>query len=78
MRNHTTISKLDAKDTSIRSGVHSQIWIGREIDITFLFDDDREMFNWVQDLYSKTIAAMPDDIFAVQITDVTEGTPENG
>jgi hypothetical protein len=69
MRNHTTVSDLDANDTSIRSGAHSQIWIGRDVDITLLFDNDREMFGWVHDLYGKTIAAMPDDIFAVQITE---------
>jgi hypothetical protein len=75
MRNHTTVSDLNPADTSIRSGAHSQIWVGREVDITFLFDSDADMFTWVQDLYSKTVAAMPDDVFAVQITEPTKSEP---
>jgi hypothetical protein len=66
------LSDMKTEETQIRSGEHHQIWMGKSLQMVIMFPSDEKMMEWVQDLYSKTIAAMPDGIFAVEITDVTD------
>lgn len=63
MRLSILASEIPTEKTHIRSGDHHQIWLGTP-DITLMFESDSEMLAFVTDLYSKTVAAIPDEFFA--------------
>lgn len=61
MRMSVSVSEVNPKQTMVRSGDHHQIWFGTP-DIFLMFDSDSAMLAFVTDLYSKALAAVPDDV----------------